>query len=216
MAKGTGASVPKQVDHEQRRRQLAEAVFEVIGSRGYEAVSLRDVATAAGVSMGAVQHYFDTKHDMLLFALQHLRARVLARMSGELGRLSAPSRRELIRTGMRAMLPVDEPSRQEAALNIAFFSAATVDPEYARLLHEGYSRLLQASRAQLRDAEAAGELADGLDVDAEAASLFIAVQGFIGPILIGVFTPDEALALLDRSLDRIFATPSSAPAREAP
>jgi AcrR family transcriptional regulator len=196
--------MPKQVDHEQRRRQLAEAVFTVIGSRGYDAVSLRDVATTAGVSMGTVQHYFATKHDMLLFALQHLRTRVLARMGGELARLSAPSRRELLLAGMRAMLPVDQPSRQEAALNIAFFSAATVDPEYARLLHEGYARLLEGSRVQLREAAAAGELADGLDVDAEAATLFLAVQGCIGPILIGLFSPDEALALLNRSLDRIF------------
>jgi AcrR family transcriptional regulator len=208
--------VPKQVDHEQRRRLLAEAVFEVIGSRGYQAVSLRDVATAAGVSMGTVQHYFATKHDMLLFALQHLRVRVLLRMNAELARLSAPSRRELIRAGMRAMLPVDEPSRQEAALNIAFFSAATVDPEYAQLLREGYTRLLEASRAQLREAAAAGELAAGIDVDAEAVTLFIAVQGFIGPILIGVFSPDEALARLDHSLDRIFGAVSSAAEPDVP
>jgi AcrR family transcriptional regulator len=52
----------------------------VIGSRGLEAVSLRDVAAQAGVSMGAVQHYFASKDQMLLFALSHMRDRVLARM----------------------------------------------------------------------------------------------------------------------------------------
>ena len=36
-----------------------------------EAASLRAVAAEAGVSMGAVQHYFTTTDEMLLFALDY-------------------------------------------------------------------------------------------------------------------------------------------------
>jgi AcrR family transcriptional regulator len=201
---GRGAGVPKQVDHDERRRDLAEAVFEVIGARGYEAVSLRDVATQAGVSMGTVQHYFKSKDEMLLFSLGHMRARAMVRMQTALGRLTSPSRLETIGAGLRVMLPVDEPSRQEACVNIAFFSAATVTPKYADLIRDGYARLLEVSRWQLRAAAGAGELADDLDVDLEADALFLMVQGLIGPILIGLFTPDEALALVDRRLGQIF------------
>ena len=196
--------MPRQVDHDERRRAIAEAVFEVIGTQGFEAVSLRDVAEAAGVSMGRVQHYFSSKHDMLLFALAHMRGRVLARLDADLALLTDPTRRDRIRAALRVLLPVDRPSRQEACVNIAFFSAATVTPPYADLLREGYARLLDVSRAQLRDAHDAGELVGGIDVDDEAATLFFAVQGLIGPVLIDLMTPDQALALLDRRLDRLF------------
>ncbi len=201
--------MPKRVDHEERRRLIAEAVFGVIASQGYDAVSLRDVAAAAGVSMGSVQHYFRTKNEMLLFALGYTRDRVFARFAAEVPGLAAlasgpgQSRREAIRVGARMMLPVDEPGRQEACVNVAFFSAATVTPPLADLLREQYARMLEFSRAQLRAAAEAGELADGIDVDRAATGLFFLIQGLVGPLLIGIFTPEEALAIVDAHLDLI-------------
>ncbi|WP_238010980.1 TetR/AcrR family transcriptional regulator [Dactylosporangium sp. AC04546] len=196
--------MPKQVDHAERRRLLAEAVFTVIGTRGYEAVSLRDVAEQAGVSMGAVQHYFPAKHDMLLFALDHMRQRVVARLQSALAALPAPTRRDLIRAATAAMLPVDAPGREEACVNIAFFSAATVTPEFADKLRSGYERILTVSVANFREAAQLGELREGIDPDREAPALYFLTQGLVGPILIGLYTPDEALALVEAQLDRVF------------
>ena len=196
--------MPKSVDHEERRRAIAEAVYEVIGTHGLEAVSLRDVAAQAGVSMGAVQHYFKSKDEMLLFALGHTRDRVLSRMQEELSAVSEPTVRETIRAAARAMLPIGEQGRQEAMVAIAFYSVATVHPAYAELLGEGYAQLLRASRETLRAAQQAGEIADAVEVDREAAMLFFMTHGLIGPLLIGVLSPAEALALVDHQLDRLF------------
>jgi AcrR family transcriptional regulator len=196
--------VPKRVDQDQRRRAIAEAVFAVIGERGFGAVSLRDVASAAGVSMGSVQHYFATKDEMLAFTLQYLRGRVLYRLQAQLALLADPSPRELVRTGLRMMLPADEPSRQEAQVNIAFFSAATVSREHAGLLRDGYAQLLDITREQLREAAAGGQLVAGADPDLEAAALFFTVRGLIVPVLIGLYSPADALALLDHQLARVF------------
>jgi AcrR family transcriptional regulator len=199
-----GVAVPKRVDQDQRRRAIAEAVFTVIGDRGFGAVSLRDVASAAGVSMGSVQHYFATKDEMLAFTLQYLRDRVLYRLQVQLAELPDPSPREMIRTGLRLMLPSDEASRQEAQVNIAFLSAATVERSYADLLRDGYAQLLDITRDQLREAAAAGQTVAGADVDREAAALFFAARGLIGPVLIGLYSPADALALLDHQLTRVF------------
>jgi AcrR family transcriptional regulator len=196
--------VPKRVDPEERRQIIAAAVYEVIGERGWEAVSLRDVASAAGVSMGQVQHYFTTKTDMLLFALGYNRARVMARLQQELAALPVPTQREQIRAAVRVSLPLDEPSRQEAIVNIAFLSAATVTPAYSQLLRDEYAGVLELAEAQLRAAAENGELRDGVDLRHEAAALFFLLDGLIGPVLIGVLTPQAALDLLDRQLDRIF------------
>jgi TetR/AcrR family transcriptional regulator, transcriptional repressor of bet genes len=48
--------MPKQVDHEERRQEIAAAVVRLVTTRGIETASLRTVASEAGVSMGAVQH----------------------------------------------------------------------------------------------------------------------------------------------------------------
>jgi AcrR family transcriptional regulator len=196
--------VPKQVDRDERRRALAEAVFAVISTRGLEAVSLRDVATEAGVSMGAVQHYFRSKDAMLRFALDHMRARVLARLQAAVAALPEPTRRETIRAAMRVMLPVDEPGRQEACVNVAFFSLATVTPEYAELLREGYGRILAFTVAGFQAAEAAGELAPGVDPERDATALYLLLQGLVGPVLVHLFTPEQALAIAGERLDALF------------
>ena len=197
--------MPKRVDPGERREAIAEAVYGVIGERGWDAVTLRDVAGAAGVSMGQVQHYFATKTDMLTFALTHMRARVLVRLQRQLDALPQPvTQRDQIRAAVRVMLPLDEPGRQEAAVNIAFFSAATVTPDYAEMLRDGYDRQLAFAKAQFAAAAAEGLLSDGIDPAGEAETLYFLIQGLIGPVLIGQLTPEAALAVLDRQLSRIF------------
>jgi TetR/AcrR family transcriptional repressor of bet genes len=198
------SAVPRLVDHEARRRSIADAIFTLICSQGLEAVSLRDVAAQAGVSMGAVQHYFKSKEQMLLFAVGHMRDRALARMQQELAAIPEPTARETIMAAARVFLPVGEAGREEAIVAGAFYVIATVNPVYAKPLREGYDRLLAVSKYNLRAAQQAGKLADGIDVDREAAMLFFLVQGLIGPILIGILSPADALDLVDHQLDRIF------------
>ena len=199
--------MPRQVDRLERRRALADAVFAVVAERGLEAVSLREVAARAGVSMGAVQHYFASKDEMLRFALDHLHARVLSRLQAEVGRLVGPGRRELIEAGLAVMLPLTEEGRQEAAVNVGFVSKAMTDEGYAALLRGGYERLLTVSRLQLRQARDAGELGPEIDPDHEAVALYLLSQGLVAPVVVGLLSPDQARAILARELDRIFAAP---------
>lgn len=198
--------MPKVVDHDERRRAIAEAVFRLIGSSGMESVSLRDVAIEAGVSVGSVQHYFESKTEMLLFALSYMRERVLERLLRKLGKLTDPTKREYIRAVMSAMLPLDQPSREEASVNVAFFSVALSTPQFANLIAEGYARLMAMSQAQLHDAAATGQLAANVDPDKDGAALFFLVQGLIGPLLIGQLSKKQALGILDYQLDRVFVS----------
>ena len=154
--------------------------------------------------MGAVQHYFASKDQMLRFAMDHMRDRALARMQAELAAISEPSARETVRAAARVMLPIGAQGRQEAIVAGAFYTVATVQSGYADLLRDGYQRLLSVSRQTLRAAAEAGEIADGIDTDRESAMLFFFVQGLIGPVLIGILSTADALALLDHQHDRIF------------
>lgn len=196
--------MPKVVDHEERRRNIAEAVYRLIGANGMDAVSLRDVAQEAGVSMGAVQHYFKTKDDMLLFALGYMRERVLPRLQSVLDKLPDPTTHERTRAAIMLMLPLDKESIQEATVNIAFFANSFGNKETQAKLREGYRTLYEASRQSLKDAAAAGELRSIEDVDQGAAELFYLVQGLIGPTLIGAMSKKEAVTVIDNKLDALF------------
>ena len=64
--------MPKIVDHELRRRELAQAALRVIGRAGLEATTTRAVADESGWSTGVLKHYFDDKDHLLHEALREL------------------------------------------------------------------------------------------------------------------------------------------------
>jgi len=72
--------VPKIVDVDERRRQIANALWQVADRDGLAAASVRAVADQAGISAGALRHYFPNQDDLLHFAMntidQHVRTRV--------------------------------------------------------------------------------------------------------------------------------------------
>jgi TetR/AcrR family transcriptional regulator, transcriptional repressor of bet genes len=67
-------------DHEQRRRQVAEALMAVVGERGLARTTLADVADHAGVSIGLVQRYFRSKAQLLRFGVEHMYHRAEQRL----------------------------------------------------------------------------------------------------------------------------------------
>jgi hypothetical protein len=59
-------------------------------------------------------------------------------------------------------------SREEAGVNIAFFSVAPASRQYRRMLSSGYSELSAIIRQILATAEAHGELVAAIDVAGES------------------------------------------------
>lgn len=50
---------------DERRRAILQAGIACLAQRGYEGVRLKDVAQAAGVSIGSLQHLFDSRDALL-------------------------------------------------------------------------------------------------------------------------------------------------------
>ena len=57
--------MPKQVDHERRRRAVAAVAADLVAAEGRRALTVRNVADAAGYSTTVVSHYFDDLADLL-------------------------------------------------------------------------------------------------------------------------------------------------------
>ena len=67
--------VPKEVDHQARRRELADAACAVIGRHGLAGATLAQVAGESGWSIGAIRYYFPSKDELLAAALWRARMR---------------------------------------------------------------------------------------------------------------------------------------------
>jgi len=59
---------------EQRRAQLLDAAGDLFAERGYEEVSVEDIARAADVQRGLVHHYFGGRKDVYLALVERLDA----------------------------------------------------------------------------------------------------------------------------------------------
>ncbi len=160
-----------------RRQAVTDAVITIVAERGLDQVSVREAATAAGVSIGTVQHYFPSKEQMLCAAYAESLRRIRARLQGlQLG----PDHRHNMTLVLRELLPLDKRRRIEAQVYLAFAAAAPTSPALAEIqqgaLAELHTALTDAfaqawgaevPRARCRlAAHAAIALADGLALHA--------------------------------------------------
>lgn len=187
--------MPKKVDHLQRRTQIADALMRVTAQQGIEAVSVRHVAAAAGVSVGLVQHYFRGKDEMMAFAMSVVRDRSQARLSTAIKRLGDdPPPRLLVRTFLTALLPLDDESLADGRVALAFLAYRAVRPSTAPALREETAQLVEFLADLLGD-PAATDAATGLLALMEGLGLYL---------LGGQYSAEQALAALDAQLDRLF------------
>jgi len=63
---------PRKASKEQRRQQLIDATISAIARKGYAALTLADVARAAGLSGGIVNFHFESKEKLLVATLRQL------------------------------------------------------------------------------------------------------------------------------------------------
>lgn len=187
--------MPRLADHEQRRRQIAEAVWRIASARGLEDVSLRKVAAEAGVSLRLVQYYFGTRNDLLLGALEILNKET--REDVPWG--TAP--REILRAMLVGMLPLDDDRRTRYLVHLAYFVRSLSDPVFSASPLE----LVRLTADLLAWARDRGEIPEDVDLMPEAELLVNSIDGLQAGIILGRRTPEAAIALIDHQLRRLFS-----------
>ncbi|MFI8459217.1 TetR/AcrR family transcriptional regulator [Kitasatospora sp. NPDC085464] len=205
--------MPKQVDHEGRRRQIADAVCLLMDEHGLEGVTLRDVATRAEVSMGAVQRCFRTKEEMLRFALVRIGERVTERVRRRLAAGPAQSAASELGLVAREVALLREEHRAEARIWLAFVAGAAVNPALAATLRSSYAALEELVVRLLAEASGdgdgdgdrggagLGESAEGRPADrTEARTLLALADGLTAHVLVGHRTAEEAEEVLHAHL----------------
>lgn len=189
--------MPKRVDHEERRQHIAAALLCVISRDGLEAVSLRHVATEAGVTAGMVQHYFPSKNAMMQFAMRTASSRYEQRINAILSELGdAPDAGQFVRIMLRSLLPADTAEAGDARIALAFQSYAANHVDAAEELEEG-NRTLCEHLAELLVSTGAN-LSDPL---AAATALFATTEGLAVQMLSARLPHDKAVRALDQHIE---------------
>ena len=167
--------MPKVVDHQERRAELAGAVWRLASSDGLEAVTVRRVAEEAGWSTGAVVHYFADKEELLLLAFSTVADRVRTRLAEAAEQTTEPL--DLVRAWLVEGLPVGRERQAEVRVWFAFLGLALTRPAFARAQRLTYRAWRGRVADLLRDAQERGDIRADVDPSAAAAALVAVVDG---------------------------------------
>ena len=196
--------MPRHVDHDQRRAELTAALLRIASTRGLQAVTMREVAAEAGVSLRVVQYYVTDKATLLTAGLAELAARldrrVKARAAAAGGSLSI---RQVLEVVLGAVLPIDEESRADALAWTAFYAVALTDPGLGAGGPNHPDALEAWLVARLERAQAEGEAPADLDARSEVVLLLALANGLTSSVLGRQRTAEDALRVLRHQLDRV-------------
>jgi AcrR family transcriptional regulator len=172
-------------------------------------------AAEAGVSLRLVQYYFGTKEELLLAAMRQLAAqfsdRAMARIRQSRQGDGSASPRDVIGAILAEGLPADEHRRTFYVVYTAYLALSLTDPALAIApLVKNSGAVIDVVAAQLRAAQAAGDTPVRLDPGLEAFSLVAMSAGLATSVLAGQSSIEQAQAVIDYHLDRLF--PPSRPA----
>ncbi|MGE7274636.1 TetR/AcrR family transcriptional regulator [Brevibacillus panacihumi] len=184
--------MPKIVDHEERRKQIAEATWRVILRWGMKGATVRKIAQEAGVSLGALRHYFTTQDELLLFAMKLVKERAAQRIREVQMRDLCP--KEMVIQILLEILPVDEQRMAEMEVWFAFVFHQKYRESESEELQVGFFPQIRSILTKLQQQDL---LQKGLDLETEAEKLYAIIDG------IAVHAMLESQRLLPERIERV-------------
>ena len=162
--------MPKIVDHQQRREILAEVAAITIANIGLENTTIREIARQSGYSKGIIEHYFDSKEDLIASALAWINRRYQLRVAQKIGQRQGLA---ALRIRLEETLPLCEQSIQEWKVRLRFWSLAAIDTHFQEVHSTRWQAARDAFSGDLQRARELGEVSDNLQpVDATDRILF--------------------------------------------
>lgn len=131
--------MPKIVDHDARREEIARIACEVVAAHGFEHATVARIAAAAGYTTGMIAHYYESKQQIILAGLRLMLKRIEDRLTHQRGHDKAG-----LLGVLSEALPLDERRFAECAFWMAFWGRVSADKEVRRLnawVHREYLRV---------------------------------------------------------------------------
>ena len=166
--------MPKIVDHDQRRRELVDALWRVVNSSGASAVSIRSVAAAAGIPKSNVIYYFPSRGRLLAAAVDQVM--VTTRSAADLV-LEEPLTIDRMLSILSMIVPTTPARRRQAEVWRLLNAEESGDETFSALLGDFNDRVRAGLRELVGLSVAAGVVDAGRDIELETARLHALVDG---------------------------------------
>ncbi|HXD70044.1 MAG TPA: TetR family transcriptional regulator C-terminal domain-containing protein [Gaiellales bacterium] len=181
------------------RESILDAACRAIVERGVEAVRMRDIAAAAGVSPTLPHYYFNTRSELLREAFVHAEeamARLELEVAGE-----RPARERLDRL-LLVYFGADPRVYEIWMLAREMTTRAIREPGLRDSHEDVYASWSRTIADVIRDGQAAGEIAPGIDADLAGWRLTALVEGLGTWLLTGMATRRQCRELVRDSVAR--------------
>jgi AcrR family transcriptional regulator len=179
--------MPKIVDHDARRRDIVHAASRIIGTRGLDGATVREIAREAEWSSGTLAHYFANREDILISCLEMAHRGVRIRTEERLG-----GRRglEALRILLLEALPLDAERLLEAKIEVCLWGAAVGNEVLRTTQNKEVEVFHSRIRALLVQAEEDGELAGAVTIDAAVNECRMLVDSLSVQAVMRLVPPD--------------------------
>ncbi len=191
--------MPKVVDIQERRAELAAAAAQLIARAGVGAATMREVAAEAGWTTGALTHYFSDKRELLLFTF---RSSLAQRHANRNARATLDPRSALLQS-LEGALPRDEDGRRHWMVTIAFCAQAAGDEELSAAQRDAYREFrARVAGLAVQSGVATDEASLSVAEQLIAVANGIAVQALFDP---SSWPADRQLATLHATIEPLLS-----------
>lgn len=168
--------MPKIINYDNQKEIIAEAAWRVIKREGIGNASVRNIAKEAGISSGALQHYFSSQVQLLEFTMNMVVERVegrFTRISNEISSITLENAKKILWN----LMPVNEEQELEMEVWLSLTVKAFHEPSLNKISKGTYESIYLIILTLLKQLEGAGLLKKGLKLSMEAKRLHILLDG---------------------------------------
>lgn len=166
--------MPKIVNHEQKRKSIAEAAWNIIKEEGVEKASIRRVAAEAGMSAGALRHYFSTQDEMLLFIMNYYLEQGKKRSQNKEW---SENPLQAIEEILLELLPIDEEKKIETSVWWIFALRSLTSETLKEKKNEMTNGTYELANSMIEILVLKGILSDSINVELERRRLSALIDG---------------------------------------
>lgn len=167
-------SVPKLINHEERKKEIAQAVWSVLAREGIRGVSVRTVAAEAGISTGSLRHVFPSHEEMLQFSLDYVGKRFIGTLTSRIYDKELIYSLEDIYSSLS---PVSEEGKLFITVAAGMLGDASTIPGIAKILQAQEEDFLYAYGFLLTQLRAHGFVRPDIDIELEVEKVVAILWG---------------------------------------
>jgi len=170
-------TMPKIVDHAERRLTISRAVVATIEKHGLAGTTIRSIVREGGFSAGVLAHYFKNKEEMVSFAFEVIAENAFERLTERLPSIDTLNAK--LQFILEEMLPSPCKTKSGVTVSISFWSAALNDPTLRIQFKKQYQIWKRFFVNALEQGIHMQELKAGCDVSMEADLLIAQADGLM-------------------------------------